>query len=41
MTTNDTHISAVQINDKLTHLTSTNVINALQDAVEAIGEDRL
>jgi hypothetical protein len=31
----------VQINGKLTHVTSTNVISALQDAVEAIGEDRL
>ena len=43
-TTNDTHISAVQINRKLTHVTSTNVINTLQDAIdsmEAIGEDRL
>ena len=31
----------MQINGKLTHVTSTNVINALQDAVEAIGEVRL
>ena len=31
----------MQINGKLTHVTSTNVISALQDAVEAIGEDRL
>jgi hypothetical protein len=28
---NDTHISAVQINGKLTHVISTNVISALQD----------
>jgi hypothetical protein len=40
-TNNDTHILAVQINSKLTHVMLTNVINALQDAMEAIGEDRL
>jgi hypothetical protein len=39
-TNNDTHISAVQISSKLTHVMSTNMISALGDAVEAIGEDR-
>ncbi len=40
-TNDDTNISAVQINGKLTHVMSMNVINTLQDAVEAIEEDRL
>jgi len=40
-TTADTPISAVMINDRVTQITSENVINALQDAVVAIGEHRL
>ncbi len=40
-TNNDTDISTVMINDGWTQVTSANVINALWDAVEAIGEDRL
>jgi hypothetical protein len=40
-TTADTPISAVLINDRITQITSENVINALRDAVEAIGEHRL
>ncbi len=34
----DTPISAIMINDRITHITSQEVINALQDAVVAIGE---
>ncbi len=37
-TTVDTPISAIMINDRITHVTSQDAINALQDAVVAIGE---
>jgi hypothetical protein len=40
-TTADTPISTVLINNKITQITSENVISALRDAVEAIGEHRL
>jgi hypothetical protein len=34
----DTPISAIMINDRITHVMSQDVINALQNAVVAIGE---
>jgi hypothetical protein len=34
----DTPISAIMINNRIAHVTSQDVINALQDAVVAIGE---
>jgi hypothetical protein len=37
-TTVDTPISAIMINNRITHVMSQDVINALQDAVVAIGE---
>jgi hypothetical protein len=37
-TTVDTPISAIMINNRITHVTSQDVINALRDAVVAIGE---
>ncbi len=37
-TSKDTPISAIVINDRITHVTLQNVIDALQDAVVAIGE---
>ncbi len=37
----DTPISAIMINNRITHVTSQDVINALQDAVVAIGEHQL
>ncbi len=40
-TTVDTPISAIMINDRITHVRSQDVINALQDAVVAIDEHRL
>ncbi len=40
-TTVDTPISAIMINDRITHVTSQDIINALQDAVVAIGERQL
>jgi hypothetical protein len=40
-TTVDTPISAIMINNRITHVTSQDVINALQDAVVAIGEHQL
>ncbi len=40
-TTADTPISAVLINNRITQVTSKNIINALRDAVVAIGEHRL
>jgi hypothetical protein len=40
-TTADTPTSAVLINNRITQVTSENVINALRDAVVAIGEHRL
>jgi hypothetical protein len=40
-TTVDTPISAIMINNRITHVMSQDIINALQDAVVAIGEHRL
>ncbi len=40
-TTVDKPISAIMINDRITHFTSQDVINALQDAVVAIEEHQL
>ncbi len=40
-TTGDTPISAIMINDRITHVMSQNVIDTLQDAVVAIGEHQL
>ncbi len=40
-TTVDTPISAIMINNRITHVMSQDVINALQDAVVAIGEHQL
>ncbi len=37
----DTPISAIMINDRITHVTSQDIINALRDAVVAIGEHQL
>ncbi len=40
-TTVDIPISAIMINNRITHITTQDVINALQDAVVAIGEHQL
>ncbi len=40
-TTSDTPISTIMINGQMTHVTSQNVIDALQDSVVAIGEHQL
>ncbi len=40
-TTVDTPISAIMINDRITHVMSQDIINALQDVVVAIGEHQL
>jgi hypothetical protein len=37
----DIPISAIMINNRITHVMSQNFINALQDTVVAIGEHRL
>ena len=39
--TADTPVSAIMINNRITHITSQIVIDALQDAVIAIGEHQL
>ncbi len=40
-TTADTPISAIMINNRITNVTSQNIIEALQDAAVAIGEHQL
>ncbi len=37
----DTPISAIMINNRITHATSQNIFDALQDALVAIGEHQL